>query len=115
MRLAERGRLANLPDVLLHYRIHPESVGIAQRAEQIRAVARVVREAYRRRGLAVPEELDDALPSAAGRDGMPRWIAEAARRSGFTRTARKHAWSVLRARPWSRTSWRLLRRAWLGV
>lgn len=115
LRLAERGRLANLPDVLLHYRIHPESVGVLRRAEQIQAVARVVREACRRRGVAVPEGLENALPRAPGPEGTRRWIVEAAREHGFTRTARKHALSAWRARPWSWVSWNLLRRAWLGA
>ena len=44
-----------------------------------------------------------------------RWIVRAARANGFLRTARKHAWRVWRARPWSRASWRLLRLAWLQV
>ena len=117
LRMAERGRLANLPDVLLHYRIHPGSLGVARRAQQIEAVRRVVREARRRRGLAaheVPHEVPVDAPPTANGDDTRRWIISAARENGFVHTARKHALCAWRARPWSRASWQLLRQAWLG-
>ena len=111
--LAGSFRLANLPELLLHYRIHPDSVGVAQRA-RLRNVARVVREARSRRGLPEPDGLEGALPRAGSSDEA-RWIVRTAREHGFVRTARKHAWSIWRAEPWSRASGRLLRLAWLGA
>jgi glycosyltransferase involved in cell wall biosynthesis len=114
LRMAERGRLANLPEVLLHYRIHPGSLGVARRAQQTEAVRRVVGEARRRRGLpalALPPV--QPVPVADGESNR-HWIIQAARANGFLHTARKHAFSAWRARPWSRASWHLLRQAWLG-
>jgi glycosyltransferase involved in cell wall biosynthesis len=113
LRMAERGHLANLADVLLHYRIHPDSLGVSRRAQQIEAIRRVVGEARRRRGLAAPETPAGAPPRTTGEDTR-RWIIQAAREHGFTRTARKHALGAWRACPWSRLSWHLLRQAWLG-
>ena len=51
LRLAEIGRLANLPDVLLHYRQHPDSVSRKHGHEQHVAVTAVVKEAHSRRGM----------------------------------------------------------------
>ncbi|MEA2735308.1 MAG: hypothetical protein QOE14_1759, partial [Humisphaera sp.] len=54
LRLAETGKLANLPDQLLRYRQHTESINRTRAAEQAKLADACVREAYRRRGLAVP-------------------------------------------------------------
>ena len=54
LRLAEVGKLGNLPDVLLQYRQHLQSVNYT-RYEQQKAVKRqIVAEAYKRRGLPMP-------------------------------------------------------------
>ncbi len=63
LRLAEKGKLANLPDVLLQYRQHFESITLAKATEQGDTVEAIVREAYRRRGIAPPDKL---LNSRAG-------------------------------------------------
>jgi glycosyltransferase involved in cell wall biosynthesis len=114
LRLAERGRLANLPEVLLHYRLHPASVGMTRRAEQLADIARLAAEARRRRGLPPAASAAPAPARAGGLDGARPWIVRAAREHGFARTARKHALHALRAAPWSPASWRLMRLAWLG-
>ena len=51
LRLAEIGRLANLPDVLLYYREHPSSISQKDRARQQKDLIRVVKEARAARGL----------------------------------------------------------------
>jgi glycosyltransferase involved in cell wall biosynthesis len=114
LRLAERGQIANLPDVLLQYRIHPKTVGQTRRARQLRMIREAVAEAHQRRGLAAPEDLHDRLPAAGKPADIHRWIGSTARDHGFVETARKHAWIDFRARPWSRGSWQLMRRAWFG-
>src|SRR5258707_867025 len=51
LRLAECGRVANLPDALLHYRVHLNSEGSLHYAELVRSVREAVAEARIRRGL----------------------------------------------------------------
>src|SRR5260370_882906 len=51
LRLAEYGKVANLPDVLLHYRQHPKSVGHQTYAEMVPSVREAVAEARIRRAL----------------------------------------------------------------
>jgi hypothetical protein len=46
-RLATRGKLANLPDVLLQRRVHAEQVGARKKEEQL-ASRDAIRERYRR-------------------------------------------------------------------
>ncbi|MBI3791333.1 MAG: glycosyltransferase family 2 protein [Gemmatimonadetes bacterium] len=56
LRLAEHGRLANLPDVLICYRVHGSNVSIGQSSKEARAevTQRVVGAALARRRLAAP-------------------------------------------------------------
>jgi hypothetical protein len=51
LRLAEIGKLANVREVLLHYRQHMGSVGHAKMAKQLETCRQIVTEAYARRGL----------------------------------------------------------------
>jgi glycosyltransferase involved in cell wall biosynthesis len=116
LRLAERGRLANLAQVLLEYRQHPAKVSARRAGEQIRTANAVIRAARRRRGIEEGAE----LPMRSGPDELPaieysrRWAREAIE-GGFLPTARRHAWAVFRQQPLSWRSWQLLLRAWLGI
>jgi glycosyltransferase involved in cell wall biosynthesis len=116
LRLAERGRLANLPEVLLEYRQHPQTVNATRAVEQRRSVNRVLCEAHERRGL--PHRDGTPLPSVAQPpallDHWTRW-ARAAIGGGHRATARHYAWRVLRTAPLAWASWRLALRAALGV
>jgi glycosyltransferase involved in cell wall biosynthesis len=116
LRLAERGRLANLPDALLEYRQHPRTVNATRAVEQRRSVNCVLREARERRGL--PRCDEPALPGVAQPpallDHWTRW-ARAAIGGGHRATARHYAWRVLRSAPLALASWRLALRAALGV
>jgi glycosyltransferase involved in cell wall biosynthesis len=113
LRLAERGRIANLPEVLLLYRIHAENISKASSYhDAIEWVyVQIVRDARRRRGL--PEAGD---PSAV--TGRPRVDPAPARErekwawwaltAGHLATARKHARWVLAREPLSPRSWKLM-------
>ncbi len=57
LRLAEHGRVANLPDVLLQYRQHFESVSLAKAEQQAHVVGDILAEAYARRGLPLPDNM----------------------------------------------------------
>jgi len=110
LRLAERGRLANLPDVLLKYRLHLGSIGYKKRIQQQSAAAAVVRAACERRGLDIPASDDPALlrPRSAGYHHAT-W-AKWALRAGNAATARKHAFAALRKSPFSLRSWKVAAR-----
>lgn len=116
LRLAERGRLANLPETLLEYRQHFEKLCVRRACEIRASLEQTVREGRVRRGLTVPDA--PLLPPVAA--GLPeieyrrRWIRESIE-AGFLATARKHAWAALREEPGSVRSWQYLVRALLGL
>ncbi len=95
LRMAEQGELANLPEILLDYRMHGESLSQAGRArgEWNSCVAAVA--AHRRRGLRIPVALR-------------RRHANAAIAIGDGRAARFNACLTVAGRPFSRKSWRML-------
>jgi glycosyltransferase involved in cell wall biosynthesis len=108
LRLAERGRIANLPEVLLHYRQHVKSVNHTRYEEQNRATRNIITEAYHRRGIALPPGWKpperDVLPVRKEID-MWAWVAL---KNGNVTAARKHALSLIRMAPFSPSSWRLM-------
>ena len=66
LRLAEVGRLANLPDVVLQYRLHLLSVTSTRRAEQTQCLVEVCRRARQKRGLAsLPRRSQRRYPNLA--------------------------------------------------
>jgi len=105
LRLAERGRLANLPLPLVQYREHPAATSATRRAEQQANVRQAVADACHRRGLRPPRKLASSAqterrPAATRR----RWV-RAAVRSGHPATAWKHSRQLLRECPWSKDAW----------
>jgi len=122
LRLAERGRLANLPEVLLEYRQHLGKVSSRRAALQRRTQNEVLREARRRRGHAPggPSEEPgegDGGGGAVASDAVAlrtRWARDALA-GGHPATARVHAAAVLRERPLSWRSWDLWLCARLGT
>jgi glycosyltransferase involved in cell wall biosynthesis len=116
LRLAEIGRLANLPDALLELRQHLGKLSTRRGGEQRRSVHAILREAWLRRGLAPREEdLPPALPDAVPAHAYFRQWAEWAIRGRELATARVHARAVLRAEPWALRSWQLYLRALAGL
>ena len=114
LRLAEKGRLANLPDTLLEHRLHVRKVSAQRAGEQRQRALAIVRDARLRRGLPIGS---DPLPPVDERlaavDYWHYWARSAAR-SGYLRTARRYSLSVLARRPWEPRSWKLLLRTLLG-
>jgi len=116
LRLAERGRLANLTEVLFEYRKNPAGVTLNRRLEMRRAQDAAISDALARRGR------DPA--SAPRRPPVPDadpphclWALWAGRaiEAGHLATARKHAGRALRAAPLALAYWKLMIRAWLGI
>ena len=108
LRLAEVGRIINLPEPLLKYREHLKKSGRV-RAKQLEPYTwTIVNEARKRRGM-------EPLPGSEDSDCSPQTPAQVyqtwgwwALMSGHVPTARKHAWASLARAPHSLSSWRLM-------
>jgi hypothetical protein len=116
LRLAERGRLANLPETLLQYRHHLRKSTYALGAEHRRIANEALRDARLRRGLDVSSGFE--MPALASEtpavDYRCEWVRQAVI-GGNLATARKHALAVLREQPGRARSWQLLARALFGL
>ena len=108
LRLAEEGKLANLPVTLLQYRQHFSSVGHANRLQQRRSTLKAIQNAYARRRIDSPIEYrsEDAQP-VTQRKVFLKW-AWWALSSGYLSTARHYALKVLSQNVWSLDGWKLL-------
>ena len=108
LRLAERGKLANIPEVLLHYRQHFGSSCFERSATMNGIRESIFKETYARRGLNtdVPSDAYRAPPRSELSEAN-RW-AWMALKDGHVSTARKYARFLLARRPLSVDSWRLL-------
>jgi glycosyltransferase involved in cell wall biosynthesis len=108
LRLAEIGRLANLPEELLLYRQHTQSVNRTRHAEQAKLADECVREAYRRRGKDVPSGWRFIPKPKPSRDEQLLTWAWRAMKEGNVPVARRHAMARWKSSPFSIESWRLL-------
>jgi glycosyltransferase involved in cell wall biosynthesis len=110
LRLAEVGRLANLREPLLKYRLHEGSVCSHRHAEQARLWEELLAEVYARRGLG---ERSPTLPhrqiKRSARSNREKWIRSAAR-SGNLQTAKKHIGRLLKEHPLRASTWLALAR-----
>jgi glycosyltransferase involved in cell wall biosynthesis len=112
LRLAERGRLASIPEVLYVYRQHVGSVCRTHPTLLATCIDRIVDEARQRRGLAP----DGGSPARAAEDDhRPLPVTQSHRTwawwalgAGNLGTARKHAARCLVREPFLVDSWRLL-------
>lgn len=113
LRLGERGRLANLSEVLFLSRIHQYNYAYVHEARSRQAVAAAVAEACTRRGLPPPAMVGTDAPPRRECDRMRAWTRGAIY-AGNLRAARKHAWAIWRATWREADSWLLLGHALLG-
>ena len=110
LRLSEYGRVSNLPQILLKYRIHASNISKAPSYHKTidRVYGEIVRDARRRRNLpeipAMPESPRVETSLLAERTNWVWWALG----SGHVRTARKHARWVLANAPFSFRSWKLM-------
>jgi hypothetical protein len=94
LRIAETGKLANLPEILLKHRQHFQSIGNAQRTRQVSVTRLVIAEARRRRGLAqdgVATPPEPTRPAPDATDQMRKWAwwafrPDSSRRPASTRS-----------------------------
>jgi glycosyltransferase involved in cell wall biosynthesis len=112
LRLSEIGRLENVPQPLIKYRVHEGGVSAARADEQAKNAREIMRQAYARKGLEVPKNLRrwDNLVVAQNRIKWG-WLAL---EEGRIREARKHAWEVFRRAPHRKYAWQLALHALLG-
>ncbi|MGQ4646882.1 glycosyltransferase [Lyngbya aestuarii] len=110
LRLAERGQLANLPDVLLEYRLHLESVNFAKYERQTQDVIAMLEDAYAKRNLKMPEGvLQRRFKKQVSTDHHRFWAQMALKERNIS-TARKHAFLSLHKDPFSLESWQMMLR-----
>lgn len=108
LRLAEFGRLGNVPEILLEYRVHSQSAGHIYPQVQRDSAIRALVEARARRGL--PPMDTKTLEKTDGMGGYllhSKW-AWWALNCGNLRTARKHALKAFWANPFDIGNLRLL-------
>jgi glycosyltransferase involved in cell wall biosynthesis len=108
LRLAEIGRVVNVPERLLQYRQHTESINRTRAAEQARLADACVREAYRRRGRDVPHGWSFVPKPRPSKPQQLQTWAWRAMKAGNVPVARKHAVALWKAAPLSVESWRTL-------
>jgi glycosyltransferase involved in cell wall biosynthesis len=108
LRLAEIGKLENLPEVLLKYRQHFGSVTHEKAIQQSQLREVIYREARQRRGLAVVDSAPPVRKEPRRRHEQHSIWAWSALKAGNVQTARKHALATLRRKPFSVNSWRVL-------
>jgi glycosyltransferase involved in cell wall biosynthesis len=112
LRLAEIGVVANLDELLVDYRQHPESVAATRSRLCRQAGRRAIQDVYSRRNLGQVPDLSTDGATDESPSIFQRW-AWWALQTGNRKLARKYAWKALRASP-ARESFKLLFCAWRG-
>ncbi len=109
LRLARIGRLANLPEVLLHYRYHSQSVNFTRNEGRHQRKLWVMEQAYAARGLPFRREDWPAPPvnTRIGADDARDFALTSLRFPG-AQTAWRYAFRACRLAPADARSWRAL-------
>lgn len=109
LRLAQVGRLANLPEPLLYYRVHGTSINFTRNAGRHETKLRILAEAHRDRGLPFDPAVVP-LPAQRWSDlaAHDRDWAVTALQFGRRRVAVRHALRACRLEPGDRASWHSL-------
>ena len=108
LRLAEYGKVANLGQILLKYRLHLSSVNYSKRQRQRFNTEVILKDAYARRSLNYPEDMTlyDWHPIDPS-DQYYRWAWNALHLKEKA-IARKYAFAALKIKPASLDIWRLV-------
>jgi glycosyltransferase involved in cell wall biosynthesis len=110
LRLGEIGRVVNIPDVLVKYRVHFQSVSSLHQQVQLGRMRNAARQAWVRRGL--PER---PLKTQEYRPREDRWSKHSyylkygwqAFSSGFRQSALRFGFKAMLCIPWRAEGWRL--------
>lgn len=113
LRLAEVGKLANLPEILLKYRKHPMNSVRVLADRRVNALKKVMDAAWKRRGIGDRGNYPTILPDV-DRDDPQREVKQKRNwgwqclKCGNVAVARKYAFASLRSAPTALESWRLM-------
>lgn len=108
LRLAEVGKVANLPEVVLQYRQHLSSIGYARADEQQRYTVCAVRDAHERRGIPLSADWRHPIQGkVSAASSYRKWVWWALSGQNV-RTARKYAMKAIWREPHVVESWRAL-------
>jgi glycosyltransferase involved in cell wall biosynthesis len=110
LRLAEIGRLGNLPDTLLEYRQHHESIGYKKSEIQKNSAYNAILSASQRRRVNQPDKQICKNKNASNfidKDDIHRKWAFWALKGANVSTARKHANKALISNPGSLSNWKV--------
>lgn len=110
LRMAEVGRLANLPEVLLHYRSHESSVSTQKYVLQAEMTRSALADAgvRRRVDIAMPPAPHPPPPMKNAKVTLRMHWATTAIREGYGGAARKNAWMAVRRAPLTAAPWSVL-------
>ncbi len=109
LRLAEIGKLANIPEVLLKYRQHLSSIGYLHGNKQADSATRAITDACQRRGIDYKKLSLRPQPAKDRQDIGDAYIKWSwwALKAGHLQTARKYALKAVKEQPFTWGAWRL--------
>lgn len=109
LRLAEKGKVANLPDILLEYRQHASSIGYSKRKEQLISINKAIEDAICRRNIIVEpsQSLESFLLTQNISEVYRKW-AWWALQGGNKKTARKYLCKTIQSDPFDMGNIKLL-------
>lgn len=111
IRLSEVGQLANLPHVLIKYRLHCKRTTDLRRVVQLEKVQEIVHRAWSNRGLGEPPtDLLKTQPILSPTESRRHWV-RAATSHGYFLTSLKHSLILLAHKPYSLNRWKMVLKA----
>ncbi|MEL7354089.1 MAG: glycosyltransferase [Cyanobacteria bacterium J06560_5] len=115
IRLSKVGRLANLPQVLMKYRLHFKRTTDLRRQEQLQKVKLIVQQARVERGLGkLPDNWAQSQKTLTPRETRAHWARTATNRGHF-QTGLKHSLILLLLEPLSKNHLRMVKHAVKGL
>ncbi|NER78118.1 MAG: glycosyltransferase [Leptolyngbya sp. SIO1D8] len=108
IRLSEIGKLSNLPQVLLKYRLHCKRTTDQKRLVQLERVREIVHRVWLERGLGEPpKDLLKTQPVMSPVESRSQW-ARTAISQGYVLTGLKHSLILLARKPYSPGRWKMV-------
>jgi glycosyltransferase involved in cell wall biosynthesis len=107
LRLAEIGKLHNLPEYLLQYRMHYESANHLRHEEQRSIKHNLMAEAYARRGVSMPADMQFTRRYPPPKFDQTCTWGWRALKVGNRSAARLHARDAIKMAPFKPAAWRL--------
>lgn len=108
LRLARIGRLANLPEPLTRYRVHPQNMSFVRQTDGADALNRLLAKAHANRGLSFIQPANPLPATECSAWDRQRTWAWTAVHEGYLSTARKHARRLTLQKPLDPRAWKLL-------